>query len=176
MSIAAASDPTAPAQPWLVLKFGGTSVSKRERWDTIVWLDHRALAAVDHAEQVIRPVGQAPRALIAEADVRRLPQAFADFVDQGVGHIEHQHGVGGEPQGAMVEHQADPAEQPLLMPLAHLPEHLVFVGVDPFGELLIGPRDAGQAAFQMTPQSRGLPGVQSGLHGLSPRANPRSMR
>ena len=35
MSIAAASDPTAPAQPWLVLKFGGTSVSKRERWDTI---------------------------------------------------------------------------------------------------------------------------------------------
>jgi diaminopimelate decarboxylase/aspartate kinase len=35
MSIAAASDPAAPAQPWLVLKFGGTSVSKRERWDTI---------------------------------------------------------------------------------------------------------------------------------------------
>ena len=25
----------APDTPWLVLKFGGTSVSKRERWDTI---------------------------------------------------------------------------------------------------------------------------------------------
>jgi len=35
MSIAIASDATASAQPWLVLKFGGTSVSKRERWDTI---------------------------------------------------------------------------------------------------------------------------------------------
>ncbi|HWS78222.1 MAG TPA: bifunctional aspartate kinase/diaminopimelate decarboxylase [Thermomonas sp.] len=40
MSIATAPDPIAADQPvlagdWLVLKFGGTSVSKRERWDTI---------------------------------------------------------------------------------------------------------------------------------------------
>ncbi|RZA20484.1 MAG: bifunctional aspartate kinase/diaminopimelate decarboxylase [Lysobacteraceae bacterium] len=40
MSTATASEPAASAQPalaehWLVLKFGGTSVSKRERWDTI---------------------------------------------------------------------------------------------------------------------------------------------
>ena len=45
MSIAAASDPTAPAQPWLVLKFGGTSVSKRERWDTIGQLAEGRAAA-----------------------------------------------------------------------------------------------------------------------------------
>ena len=35
MSIAPAPHASVSAQPWLVLKFGGTSVSKRERWDTI---------------------------------------------------------------------------------------------------------------------------------------------
>ena len=50
MSSASASDVPASARPasderWLVLKFGGTSVSKRERWDTIGNLaDGRAAA------------------------------------------------------------------------------------------------------------------------------------
>ena len=50
MSSASASDVPASARPasderWLVLKFGGTSVSKRERWDTIGQLaDGRAAA------------------------------------------------------------------------------------------------------------------------------------
>jgi diaminopimelate decarboxylase/aspartate kinase len=35
MSIATVPDHDAAARPWLVLKFGGTSVSRRERWDTI---------------------------------------------------------------------------------------------------------------------------------------------
>ena len=50
MSSASVSDVPASARPasderWLVLKFGGTSVSKRERWDTIGQLaDGRAAA------------------------------------------------------------------------------------------------------------------------------------
>ena len=50
MASASVSDVPASARPasderWLVLKFGGTSVSKRERWDTIGQLaDGRAAA------------------------------------------------------------------------------------------------------------------------------------
>jgi len=57
MSIATASDASASAQPtpaerWLVLKFGGTSVSKRERWDTIGRLaDERA--SIEHARVLV---------------------------------------------------------------------------------------------------------------------------
>ena len=35
MSTSPAPETPAPGQPWLVLKFGGTSVSKRTRWDNI---------------------------------------------------------------------------------------------------------------------------------------------
>jgi len=47
MSIATAPDPVAAARRWLVLKFGGTSVSKRERWDTIGRLAAERAAAED---------------------------------------------------------------------------------------------------------------------------------
>ena len=57
MSIATAPDATASTMPplaerWLVLKFGGTSVSKRERWDTIGRLaDERA--SLEHARVLV---------------------------------------------------------------------------------------------------------------------------
>lgn len=76
----------------------------------------------------------------------------------------------------MLEHQANPAEQTLLMPLVHLREHLVFFGVDPFGECLIGTREPRQPTFQVSTQGQCLCGTQRRVHGLSPRAKPRSMR
>ncbi len=57
MSNAFVSDTPASAQPahaerWLVLKFGGTSVSKRERWDTIGRLA-RERADLEHARVLV---------------------------------------------------------------------------------------------------------------------------
>ena len=51
MSISPASDAPATDQPWLVLKFGGTSVSKRGRWDNIGRL--AAGRAQDHDARVL---------------------------------------------------------------------------------------------------------------------------
>ncbi|MNF94389.1 hypothetical protein D3C84_770990 [compost metagenome] len=134
------------------------------------------LTPVHHAKQVVPPLRQTPGPLIAEVNAGRSPQALADFVDQRIGNIQHQHGVGGKAQRAMVQHQADTAKQPLLAPLAHLLEHLVFVGVYSFGEFLIGARYQRQSAFEVPAQRQRLLGAQSGRHDFSPRAKPRSMR
>ncbi|MNE49152.1 hypothetical protein D3C80_1436510 [compost metagenome] len=114
--------------------------------------------------------------MIAEGDAGCPAQALADFVDQRVRNIQHQHGIGGKTQRAMVEYQADPTEQPLFLPLAHLREYLVFVGVYPFGEGLIGARHQGQTAFQVSTQGQRLFGIQLRFQGPSPKAKPRSMR
>jgi hypothetical protein len=48
-------------------------------------LDFGAFAAVDHAEQVVRPVRQAARAAVAQRDRRLLGQGAADFADRSSG-------------------------------------------------------------------------------------------
>ena len=75
MSIAAASDPTAPAQPWLVLKFGGTSVSKRERWDTIGQLAEGRAAAGGARVLVVVLAPWTTTATKGEPDEKRTPWA-----------------------------------------------------------------------------------------------------
>ena len=119
---------------------------------------------------------QAPWPLIAQGDARRATQALADFVDQRIGHIQHQHRVGHKAQGAVVEHQADAAEQALLLPLLHLPQHLLVMGADLLGQVFIGPRHPRQAALQALAQVEQLLVVQRRDHRWPPRAKPRSMR
>ena len=138
---------------------------------------HRcALTAMDHAKQVVAPVRQAPWPLVAQGDARRAAQALADFIDQRIGHVQHQHRIGHIAQGAMVEHQADAAEQALFLPLLHLLQHLQMVGADLLCEVFIGPRNARQPTLQALAQVEQLLVVQRGDHGWSPRAKPRSMR
>ncbi|MNT83581.1 hypothetical protein D3C72_2234760 [compost metagenome] len=76
----------------------------------------------------------------------------------------------------MVEHQAQAAEQALLLPLVDLCQHLLFFGADLPGEVLVGARKQGQAAFKQAPQGQALRGIENTAHGASPRAKPRSMR
>src|SRR5690606_16385190 len=78
-------------------------VVRQQAFDQLA--DLFALAAMDHAEQVVRPLRQTPRALIAEIDSGGLAQAPPDFVDLCVGDVHHQHGVGAKAQRAVLEHQ-----------------------------------------------------------------------
>lgn len=134
------------------------------------------LAAVDHAEQVVAPLRQAPGALVTQVHPPRAAQALADFIDQRIRHVQHQHCVGHIAQGAVVEHQADAAKQALVAPLLHLLQHLVVMGADLFGEVFIRPRDDRQTALQALAQVEHLFLGQRRDHGCSPRENPRSMR
>src|SRR5690606_12566074 len=72
--------------------------------------DFRALLAVHHAEQVVGPVGRAARSLVAEIDAGGVAKLLAGLVDQVVGYVDDQHGVGPKTQGAMIQYQADAAE------------------------------------------------------------------
>ena len=84
------SIPTAPAPRWLVLKFGGTSVSARARWDNIGKL--AAGRARDHGARVLVVVSAlsgVTNALTAIADgaadsaerVTQLQQRHLDFLN-----------------------------------------------------------------------------------------------
>ena len=52
----------------------------------------------------------------------------------------------------MIEHQADATEQALVVPLLHLLQHLIVVGTNLLGELVVGPWHDGQAALQALAQ------------------------
>jgi hypothetical protein len=57
-------------------------------------LDLGADLPVNHAEQVVGPVRQHPRTLIAEGHSRFAGQELADLGDRLVGDVVHQHGIG----------------------------------------------------------------------------------
>src|SRR5687768_13483167 len=57
-----------PTQPWIVLKFGGTSVSKRGRWDTIGKLAARRRAEGARVLLVVSAVSGVTNALQALID------------------------------------------------------------------------------------------------------------
>jgi len=80
---------------------------------------------------------QAAWALVTQVDTGRAAQAVAHFVHQRIGHVQYQHGIGDKAQGAVIEHQADTAEQALVLPLLHLLQHLVVMRADLFGEVVV---------------------------------------
>ncbi len=135
-----------------------------------------ALAPMHHAEQVVGPLGQAPRSLVTEIDAGGLAEATADFVHMGIGNVHHQHGVGTETQGAVLEHQADAAEQSDLLPLFHLLEYLLLAAADLLGQLTVRSGRQRQPGFQQAPQLQ-CPGfVETSVHRMSPSGKPRSIR
>lgn len=122
-----------------------------------------------HAEQVVGPVGQAPRSLVTEIDAGGLAEATADFVHMGIGNVHYQHGVGTEAQGAVLEHQADAAEQSDLLPLFHLLEYLLLTAADLLGQLTVRSGRQRQPGFQQAPQLQ-CPGfVETSVHRMSPQ-------
>ena len=111
-----------------------------------------AFAAVNHAEQVVRPVRQSPRALVTEVHACGLAKFAADLIDLIIRNVHHQHGVGAKAHGAVLEHQAHAAKQSALAPAADLIKHRLLVGTDALGQHLIGPCGQWQAGFEQAPQ------------------------
>src|SRR5690554_1058894 len=90
--------------------------------------------AVNHAEQVVGPVGQSAGALVAQGYKGYGSECAAKFTHLLIGHIPYHHGVGPVTQGAVLHDQAGALDQPLILPVADGAHHLLFAQAGLFGQ------------------------------------------
>src|SRR5690606_18220816 len=140
--------------------------------------DVAAALSMNHAEQVVWPVGQAARPLVAQVDAGCPAQLLPRALDQFVRYIQHQHGIGAITQRAMMQYHAYPTEQACSVPVTHLGKHGVFCGVYLAGKVPVWLRHQGQAFFEQAAQLPCLGGRQGrgGCHVCACSENPRSTR
>jgi hypothetical protein len=88
--------------------------------------DGLAVAAVDHAEQVVGPVA-VQAAAVAQADPVVAGEQVAEAADLGLGHRPHAHGVGPVAELAVLHDHAEAAQGAVGLPAGEGVEHAVSV-------------------------------------------------
>jgi len=106
---------------------------------TCVAEDRAAAAAVDHREQVVGPVGQPARALVAMGHEGQRADPGRELVDRVVAHVPDRHGVRGVAERVVVRHRADAADAPVGEHFFQAADERRFGNAELAGDLRVGP-------------------------------------
>ena len=129
---------------------------------------NRALAAVDHAEQVVRPAVAAGPA-VAERDERKSGHGLRRRGDVLVGDVPDHHGVGDVAEGAVADDGAEAADHAVRNQPSEPNDHLVLREAEISAKSFVRRWDERQPGFQRR-QQLSIDAVH-----CTHNANPRSM-
>ena len=107
-----------------------------------------SFAPVDHAKEVVRPVGKPPRSPVAQGYERLPGKGFAGAVRIAVGNVPDHHGVGLEAERAVVDDKPKPRNRTAGAERAKRRDEAVFAYGEPFSYHTVGPRLQRQPSLQ----------------------------
>jgi hypothetical protein len=131
-----------------------------------LFLHAAPVLAVDHAEQIVRPIRQSPRSSVAKGNGRILGKSLGRHTYGFIGYVPDDHGVGAKTQFAVAHDDAESFDNASGLKVAHNCQDRLFVAADIVG-------DEGEGARRQRDPI--LYRVDDGLGQVGHRRNPKSM-
>ena len=119
------------------------------------------VAPVHHSEQVVRPVGQQARTMVAVAHELKRADLRTELTEFLIRHIPHGHTVGLIAERVMVRYGADAPDDAALQHALHPRHHLRGRHAKAFGQGVVRPRHQWQATLGLDDQTP-VGGIQRG--------------